>query len=307
MLCLMNSIAKGGTVLLLSAFLLAFFIAPARCCELFFDGVALWATAVLPAVFPFLFATAMLTNLGASRKLSALCAPIAKKAFRVSALGGSLFALSVLSGYPVGSRLLADSVARGDISQTEAQKLAPLLSSCGPLFLLGSVGAGLFRSRAIGAVLLLSNFLAVSASGVLLRFRKGGQSDAPPPLSASSLSETLLSSVLTVLTVGAYIALFSAAAGILIELPVLSRLPETAKGAIAGLVEMTTGCRLLASPCRLNVALCAFFVTFGGACVLLQQLTFLSPPVRVLPFLGAKLLQGVLAFLFAFLICPYHL
>lgn len=304
---MMNSIAKGGTVLLLSAFLLAFFVNPARCCELFFDGTALWATAVLPAVFPFLFATAMLTNLGASKKFSALCAPIARKVFRISGLGGSLFALSALSGYPVGSKLLADSVARGDISQTEAQKLAPLLSSCGPLFLLGSVGAGLFQSRAIGAILLLSNFLAVATSGVLLRFRKSGESSAPPPLSASSLSETLLSSVLTVLTVGAYIALFSAAAGILLELPFLSRLSEPAKGTIAGLVEMTTGCQLLASPDRLNVALCAFLVTFGGACVLLQQITFLSPSVRILPFLGVKLLQSVLAFLIAFSICPYHL
>ena len=60
---------------------------------------------------------------------------------------------------------------------------------------------------------------------------------------------------------------------------------------------MTAGCGALAkigSP--LAVALSAFLVTFGGSCVLMQQLIFLRlAKVKTLPFLGVKLLQGLAA------------
>ena len=46
----------------------------------------------------------------------------------------------------------------------------------------------------------------------------------------------------------------------------------------------------------LSLAGCAFFVTFGGACVLAQQLAFLTKAgVKALPFLAVKFLQGLLA------------
>ena len=47
-------------------------------------------------------------------------------------------------------------------------------------------------------------------------------------------------------------------------------------------------------------ALAALLVTFGGGCVLVQQLGFLTRAgVKTLPFLGVKALQGIVAALVA--------
>ena len=71
---------------------------------------------------------------------------------------------------------------------------------------------------------------------------------------------------------------------------------------------MTAGCsRLLASPTPLTLAIAAFLVTFGGACVLVQQWSFLyRTGIPLGKFLLIKLLQALLAaticFLLAFLV-----
>ena len=60
---------------------------------------------------------------------------------------------------------------------------------------------------------------------------------------------------------------------------------------------MTAGCNLFSQdPRPLSLALCAFLVTFGGFCVLVQQLAFLTRAgIKPLPFLAVKFVQGLLA------------
>src|SRR5699024_3412957 len=76
-----------------------------------------------------------------------------------------------------------------------------------------------------------------------------------------------------------------------------------AHGFAAGLLEATHGCALLAaSGSPLALPACAFVVTFGGACILAQQLAFLKKAgVKAGFFLGVKFLQGLAAFGFCFL------
>ena len=64
---------------------------------------------------------------------------------------------------------------------------------------------------------------------------------------------------------------------------------------------MTSGCKLLSEiGGPFAVALAALLVTFGGGCVLVQQLGFLTRAgVKTLPFLGVKALQGIVAALVA--------
>ncbi len=60
---------------------------------------------------------------------------------------------------------------------------------------------------------------------------------------------------------------------------------------------MTSGCALLSqSVTPLSAALCCFLVTFGGLCVLVQQIAYLShAKVKILPFVAVKLLQAAIA------------
>ena len=158
---------------LLSALLLfllcLLFTAPARYAEACIQGMALWAKAVLPALFPFLILTGLLTKLGAAQKLADRLSPLTEK---IGLPGSAAYCLlvSLLSGYPVGSRTVADLYKGGAITREQAKRMSVLCSTSGPMFLVGSVGGAMFGSAAAGAVLLAAHLLAVIGVYLALYF-----------------------------------------------------------------------------------------------------------------------------------------
>ncbi|MGN1235695.1 MAG: hypothetical protein ACI4U2_06915 [Christensenellaceae bacterium] len=282
--------------LFLCTFLLLSLCFPKRSAELFLQGTLLWATTVLPAVFPFLFSTSLLHSLGISSAVARRLSPVSRR-FSLSGTGGCILMLSFFSGYPVGSKLLADSLSDGALSFKEADRLAPLCSSPSPTFLLGVLSA-LFDQRA-GLLLWGAHLLALLV--LCLIARAPAEESQSFVLPSRSVSETLTSSILSILAVGAYVALFSVLTGFLADLP----LPRPISIVLTGLIEMTNGCKAAcALPRVAALPLCSFFTTFGGAAVLLQQGTFLSSAhVNLKRFLFVKLLFGLLSAAITLLSC----
>ena len=285
-------------------------VRPQRYSAACMHGISLWAGAVLPALFPFFVLTSMLTNMGAADRLSAKLLPAAQK-IKLPGCAAYCFLLSVLSGYPVGARTIADLSGRGVLDSRGAGRTAILCSTSGPMFLLGSVGGAMFGDVRAGAVLLASHLLGViTVCLLLLPFSKPlpHAHAAPETLRRDDVfGRSVQSSVLSVLTVGGFIALFSVLVQAMGDLhanaPLCAVLAPLlgeagAHGFAAGLLEATHGCALLAaSGSALALPACAFIVTFGGACILAQQLAFLKKAgVKAWAFLGVKFLQGLAAF-----------
>lgn len=273
------------------------------------QGVSLWAACVLPATFPFLFLTALITGLKPFAVFSEKLAAPMGKLFRVSGAGGGAAILSALSGYPVGARTVFDLSRAGKLSRGEEFRLACLCTTSGPMFLVGTVGGMMYRNTAAGWAMLLSHLAAVWTVSFLLRFR--AKTEPSPPLPAKTdpalLYNSLYNAVISVLCVGGFIALFSCFGQMLSDLG-LFRIPlfgEYTEGILRGLLEMTTGCAALSKlKTPLSCALACAEVTFGGMCVLCQQAAYLTRAgVKTLPFVGVKLLQAVLAFLLCWGIC----
>ena len=255
-----------------AAALLLLFLAlrPQRCAAACAEGIALWAKAVLPALFPFLLLTGATAGLrgadksrtrggraskkGCAQKIGTkLRAPL--RALGLSAAGAGAFLTSALSGYPVGSRAVADLYAGGRIGRGEAVRLSALCSTSGPMFVLGTVGSGMFGGGGAGAVLLAAHLLGVLSVYFVLRFfewrrsargRKdafsrppaGGQTSrgAPRPTERAaakeraakelSLGEVVQNAVLAVLGVGGFIAAASELLCVLEDLYLLRPLQE---------------------------------------------------------------------------------
>lgn len=272
-------------------------LSPAKYGKSILDGISLWAACVLPATFPFLFLTALFTRLSLFGKLADKLSPLFSKVFRVSGAGGCAAILSALSGYPVGARSVLDLYESGRAGKEEIFRLACLASTTGPMFLVGAVGSGMFSSPALGWMMLLCHFIAVWSVCFVLRFFGKPQRPAKRPQAAdtNALYDSLYHSVISILCVGGAIALFYAFSEML--LTVLPPMPPFLEGTVRGLMEMTAGCKTFSeAPSPLSAAMCCFLVTFGGLCVLVQQIAFLSQAgVRPLPFLAVKFVQGVLA------------
>jgi len=150
-------------------------------------------------------------------------------------------------------------------------------------------------------------------------YRKGNKKNSSryiPALKINNLlADCIYSSVISVLAVGAYIAIFYMLADVLsafgiikiLSAPLSLFLPETlAQNIVEGLVEMTRGCNKIAqSGISLSFAVPAMtaLITFGGLSVTLQSLTFLKETqIRVSYYLLTKLTQTAISVAVAILL-----
>lgn len=134
-------------------------------------GLALFATSVLPAVFPFFFCSTFLTAMGAAQALSRLGAKPVRALFNAPPEGAYALTMSMLSGYPVGAAVTADLYDRNVVDGAAARKISAFASTSGPAFVLGTVGGVLFGSAAVGALLLVAHYLSAVAVGIVFRGR----------------------------------------------------------------------------------------------------------------------------------------
>ncbi len=292
-----KSLKSALAALPIAAAMVFLLVSPAKYGKSVLEGISLWAVCVLPAAFPFLFLSALFTRLSAYKKLSGKLSPVFSKIFKVSGAGGCAAILSALSGYPVGARCVLDLYENGMTSEDEKFRLACLASTTGPMFLVGTVGSGMFSSPALGWTMLLCHFLAVWGVCLILGlFKKPPEPRAGLLKSGgNALYDSLYNAVISILCVGGAIALFYAFSDMILS--VLPPLPLPAEGLVRGLMEMTAGCKTFSElPSPFSAAACCFLVTFGGLCVLVQQIAFLSRAgIKAFPFIAVKFLQGLAA------------
>lgn len=293
----------------------AFLLFPTRYKTCVSDALSLWAVSVLPATFPALFLTAYLSQTPLFAKFAKTVSPAVKAVFGVSGEGGCIAVMSALSGYPVGAKLLSSYVQSSAVSKQERFRLACLCTTSGPTFLIGVVGSGMFASPVRGWILLLSHFVGVYAVCFFLRLQKSQptQTIPLPQSDRDGFAQCLNQAISSSLSVGGYIALFCLFGQVLCDLRLfellayaLPFLPRSlAQNFLRGLMEMTVGCALLAKePSALSLSLACFLVTFGGICVLMQQLFFLRKTgVSTAKWLSVKAVQALLSACLCYVFC----
>lgn len=315
----MNSFRRILPLLLSALCLAAMFLFAAfsdRYLSVVAEGIALWAAVVLPSLFPFFFLTALLTGLNAVSGLAARMTPVTKRLFRTPGQTAYAFAMSAVSGYPVGAKILATLAGDKQLSPDDATRAACFCTTVSPMFAIGSIGARLLSDQAAGVAIYLCHIAATLVTGMLFRFY-----GKPPEITAARpagrtdnlLNEAMASSVSSVLAVGGFIAFFYTVAAMAADFSLLEFLirplsallgeRELAEGLVYGLLECTTGSKILAaSESALVPALIGFLVSFGGVSVFCQNLVFLKKAnVKTAVYLLSKITQAVLSFLFLWL------
>lgn len=291
------------------------------------ESVQLWLTKVFPSLFPFIAACGLLLRIGAADRMGAALRPLMQPLFRLPGIAAFPFFLGILSGYPMGAKITAMLYEKKLISLEEARHILVFSNNPGPLFLVGTIGAGFFGMPVFGYLLLFSSFLGAVVTGILWRFSKKSPSciphTYPTSVSAFSVTEALSASVLdavnTVLLIGGYLILFGALSEAMEQTGVFSLLSlllfflplstETLRGFCSGILEMTNGAYLLSrSPdgLSLRLTLVAFLVSFGGLSILGQTFGVLADiPVSKKDYVKGKMMNGLCSSLFFYLFYPF--
>ena len=205
--------------------------------------------------------------------------------FNVPGIGGFAFVMGLISGYPVGAKIVADFREKGLVTQDEGERLLAFTNNSGPLFILSSVGIALFGDTKTGLLLLATHILACITVGIILaRFSKrkkfensydtiknkferknNSQSCNSENITFKNLGEVLTtsinSSISTILMIGGFVVIFSVIISILNQTNILNNLStllypilnflnidlEFAKPLLSGILELTNGVNLVAN------------------------------------------------------------
>ncbi len=314
--------------LILIVFIALFVVNPKENIDAVFNGILVWATALLPALFPFFFFTRILNELGFVQQISHSLETLTNKLFHTGGISAYVYVLSILSGYPVGAKITSDLYENKQLTYGQACRTVTFTSTSGPLFIIGTVGIGMFASQKIGLIVLACHFVSALLNGILWRnYKTKEESNQPQKVatltapSKNLLESAMLNSIQSIFIIGGYVALFFMIISMMNNYHLLTFVQNFLSNALSftgvenlgysmmnGLVEITRGCLDLAktttNPALLTV-LSTGIITFGGFSVHMQALTFLQ---RFKIPLGFYFLQKVTHTLLAVLLsllCVY--
>lgn len=310
------------------------------------NGLNMWLTIVFPSLFPFFVASELLNSTGFVKAVGILLEPIMRPLFNVPGCGSFPFAMGITSGYPVGARITAGMRNEKMLTKTEAERLLAFTNNSGPLFIIGAVAVGMFNMPSVGLFLLLCHIAACFTVGFLFRFY--GEKSYKKIYSYSSVKKghilrrfkqelfkkpsekhlnfgaafgnAVKDSIMTLLSIGGFIVLFSVIINLLIETGVIGAVSSLLSplfsllgvsrnivtSLVSGFFEITTGTNMVskATGATIGQKLCAasFIAGWAGLSVHSQVLSIISATdLSIKPYLLGKLLQGIISAIYTFI------
>ena len=284
---------------------------------------------IVPTLLPFFIATELLCSTGIIEILGNKLNKFMKPIFNVPGEGAFPFIMGIITGYPVGAKIVASLKENGLLSSVESERLIAFTNNSGPLFILGTVGIGLFKDSKTGILLLITHILASISVGIIFRWWKyktpsnthKKKTRFEPYKTSLSISTSITKSINTILLIGGFVVLFSVIISVLVNskiigilclvlTPILTilHIPNSfAFGIISGLIEVTNGLYNVSNVATKliskNIIISAFLLGFGGFCVAMQVYTIVSKSkISIKPYIIGKLLQGTFAAFYTYLI-----
>ena len=297
------------------------------------SGINLWATSVVPSLFPFFVSTELLMHTNIINILGNILNKYMKPLFNVRGEGAFAFIMGIISGYPVGAKIATNFRKNNICSKEECERLLSFTNNSGPLFIIGTVGILMFGSSTIGLLLFITHILSCFSVGIIFRFWKKNSSSnnlnsnlksQSKYVSFSNLGEVLslsiTNSISTLLLIGGFVVLFSSILSILKSSGILNILYTTIspffnfinvdssfiKPLICGFFEITNGINSISQiACKklsINIIFTSFLLGFGGISVLLQVVSIVSKTdLSIKPYIYGKILQGIFASFYTYI------
>ena len=295
------------------------------------NGLILWAKNVVPSLFPFFIATELLNYTNIPYYLGKITNKFMRPLFNVPGEGSYAFIMGIISGYPVGAKIINKFVEDGTCSKSEAERMLAFTNNSGPLFIIGTVGISLFGDTTIGIILFITHLLACITVGLifgflskhnLIKLKRHYRNDISTTSCTVSdlgtlLSNSIANSITTILLIGGFIVLFSIIISILNSLNVINFIAEIfcyigiptdyGKSILTGLLELTNGVNSVSAIHAKNMSwqiiISAFLLGFAGFSIFLQIFSIAAKNnLSMKPYFVGKIMQGFIAAFYTFII-----
>lgn len=253
---------KGAAILALSTMLALIFDSSASVtgCS---QGIELCIKSVIPALFPFLVLSPILTNTFNFQLPGWL-----RKALKLPDGADSLLIGGCLGGYPVGAQCIAHAAECKQITRCDARRLVAFCCNCGPGFVFGVCGS-LFTAKWAAWGLWLCHIAGSLLIGWMLPGSPGRSTLSPSQ--KISFIDSFAKGLKAMAQICGWVILFRCLLEFL-QGWILRRLSIPIRVIIAGGLELTNGCFSLPQiqSEALRFMICEAMLSFGGLCVAMQ-------------------------------------
>ncbi len=289
------------------------------------SGIKLFVFNVLPGLFPFMLITKIITELGF---VFSVCGKFDKISYKLFGTRGiSLYALfmSVVSGYPIGARIIADLYEKNLITEKEAKKMCVFCTTSGPIFVIGTVGSIMFNNFTFGIILYVSHISSSVLLGIIFNlFDKNKQSFSKNETkmqflkSKNIIGKSINQTIDSLFVVCAYITIFYLIAELFSTLKVFDCLvvafspifkifnldQSFVKGFVYGIIEVTRGSKVLSAiSTKSALILTSGILSFSGLSIIFQSMAFLKQAkIKTHFFVFVKSVHMILSMLICFLL-----
>lgn len=262
-------------VLIILFLYLGIFINPSLIIESGISSINIFKTKLFPSIFPFFVLASLLLELGIATKISNKLNPIFKRLFHVEGNSSFIILVSIISGFPSGSKYVVESYKNKTIDKATANYLLTFTHFANPLFILGTCGF-ILNSLSLAYKILIIQIISNLILGIILRPKEIISSKKINNYQNKSFLEALPKAIndaikLLLFMLGS-ITFFMFFSKLLTSFLSLNTFFETI---ITGILDMTSGISLVPSIDTTNYIrglLVLTFITFGSFSVHLQVL-----------------------------------
>ena len=251
--------------------------------------------AILPSLFPFTVLSLYITKIGLFNGESKILSFITSRIFKQPANVFPVIILSLIGGFPIGAKLTYELLSNRQITKNQALRLNLFCMSGGPAFVVLSVGLNMLNSQKAGVIMFASTTLSSIILGIISSLfddkemlnSKNCKKNISPSL---ALSSSITDSINTILSICAWIILFSAVIECLNYINFNGQILLYLKS----ILEVTGGCVLLAG--KVNLPIITALLGFGGLCVHCQVSSYISASgLKYYKFLIFRMLNAILS------------
>lgn len=261
------------------------------------SGLLICGRVIIPSLFPFTICMLFIMRSGLLSKLCFLD-KATKKFLGLDSYETGLVIISLIGGYPVGAKLLNNSVKIGGLSSKRAGEMLEYCVNAGPAFVVSAVGDTLLHSAKLGYILLICHILSGFALIFIFRVKSDRQEEVNIKRERFSVIDNFVLSVSeaasSVIGICSFVILFS----VINEYLSFYANNFNHFKKIAIFLEVANGVTLTN-----NLYVISFLLGFSGICVWCQILSVSNLiKINYVKFVLSRLIHGILSVAFLWLI-----
>lgn len=332
-----NSFLNIIFVILLVCILIGIVIHPKLALDSAHDSLLTWFNVIIPSLLPFFIISEILIEIGFVNFIGRLLQPIMELIFKVPGISAFPFAMSIISGYPTGIKIVSSLRSKKIITKLDAERTMGFSSTSGPLFMIGAVSIGMLNDPSLVPLILYPHYLGAITIGFFCRFYKDSNNklyhrnilenrnyllnrDSQSTTSIGKIiSNSVKTSINTITLIGGFMIIYAVFVEIIfvssffnLSISFIQKLipiqldKEIIKALFAGIFELTTGCKKIsATNLKLihKLMLINFLIGWSGFSVHSQALSFLSiTDINGKLYILIKLFHGCLSAIYTILL-----